>query len=403
MLRKIALVATSVFLTSTNTQSIQLQLSMMLGILFLSLVAQVSYRPHSNKSLYRLEVLSLCGSFLTVYCGTFFYGAGGASRFVAAGGFVLRTCSRRRTLCSQWAPFTLTLCACMTFESPCAAGTQIAPFLSAQQNHLNGCCFPSRPCPRPAADNPIIRITLSAVLISFNLLLVLFFVAMILREVIRSHLGLEKISRVEILRFLEERMWPSLGHREGSTWGHLLAVLLRWLIWRLEINLRGRKYKLSRTVERLAANLERATVERNVRERQRRAVKVVSWILHGAINTRELAERVARYEARPRCAADRHTQRFPPLHSSVLLLVSGLVSPLLEPSLSASPHLPPCPFSGAPPISDRDSPPHVRKQLSLPSDAVALQDPAGSGSSRGARRESALDAGVHPYLMQIVD
>lgn len=74
MFRKIALVATAVFLTGTDQQSISLQLSMMMGIIFCSLVAQVSYRPHTNRSLYRLEVLSLCGSFLTVYCGSFFYG-----------------------------------------------------------------------------------------------------------------------------------------------------------------------------------------------------------------------------------------------------------------------------------------------------------------------------------------
>lgn len=50
MLRKIALVATSVFLTGTTAQAISLQLSMMMGILFACLVAQMAYRPHSNNA-----------------------------------------------------------------------------------------------------------------------------------------------------------------------------------------------------------------------------------------------------------------------------------------------------------------------------------------------------------------
>lgn len=44
MLRKIALVATSVFLTGTTAQAISLQLSMMMGILFSCLVAQARDR-----------------------------------------------------------------------------------------------------------------------------------------------------------------------------------------------------------------------------------------------------------------------------------------------------------------------------------------------------------------------
>lgn len=89
----------------------------------------------------------------------------------------------------------------------------------------------------------------------------------------------------------------SVGHRHGPI-GTTLKAVLRYLIWRLEMSMRGRAFPLQRTKDRLMANLEHSTLESNVRERQRRAAKIVSWILHGAITTHEICEKVVKYEVR---------------------------------------------------------------------------------------------------------
>lgn len=184
---------------------------------------QMAYRPHSNKSLYRLEVLSLCGSFLTVYCGTFFYGA---------------------------AMYDVTM-----------------------------------------------QLMLSAVLISFNALIIGYFIAMVLREVVRSQLGVEKISRAEMLKYFEESAWGRFGHRDGL-WPRLCKHILLWVIWKLAVSTRGRPISKERIRDRLQASFEHNTLVANARERQRRSLRVAAWIVHGSISTMEICERVVKYEVR---------------------------------------------------------------------------------------------------------
>jgi hypothetical protein len=183
----------------------------------------MAYRPHSNKSLYRLEVLSLCGSFLTIYCGTFFYGA--------------------------------------------------------------------------AMDDVTMQLMLSAVLIFFNALIIVYFIAMVLREVVRSQLGLEKISRADLLKFFEESAWGNFGHRNGP-WPRLCKWILLWVIWKLAVSMRGRQVSKERIRKRLQASFEHNTLVANARERQRRSLRVAAWIVHGSISTMEICERVVKYEVR---------------------------------------------------------------------------------------------------------
>lgn len=50
----------------------------MVGILAASLLVHMGFRPHRSATLYRLEVISIVGSFFTCYCASFFYQQGGA-------------------------------------------------------------------------------------------------------------------------------------------------------------------------------------------------------------------------------------------------------------------------------------------------------------------------------------
>lgn len=106
-----------------------------------------------------------------------------------------------------------------------------------------------------------------------------------------------------------------MGHRQGLI-GDAQKAALRYLVWKVEMSIRKRKFPIDRTRDRLMANLEHSTLDANVQERQRRAAKVTSWILHGAVATYEICEKVVKYEARGRPASElfalcaRHCARY---------------------------------------------------------------------------------------------
>lgn len=146
------------------------------------------------------------------------------------------------------------------------------------------------------------KLILSAALLSFNAGIIGYFVAMVGREVIRAQLGLEKISRTQLQKFLEERAWGTVGHKEGA-WPTFVKAVLLHLVWRLEVSTRRRWFPKERTRARLVASFEHNTLVANARERQRRALKIATWIVHGAVTDLETCERVVKYEARHRPAS----------------------------------------------------------------------------------------------------
>lgn len=153
-----------------------------------------------------------------------------------------------------------------------------------------------------AKDDAVMQILLSGILISFNGGIIFYFVLMVLKEVVREKLGLEKISRKQMQLFLEERAWGAFALRDGL-WPTFCKGVILQLVWRLEMALNKRTFPKERTLARLTASFEHNTLVANARERQRRSLKIATWLVHGAINSMELCERVSTYEARGRSGA----------------------------------------------------------------------------------------------------
>lgn len=158
--------------------------------------------------------------------------------------------------------------------------------------------------PSTTAVNSIGKTTIAALLIAFNIWLVAYFVTQIIKEWIRSAMGLDELTSAQILRYLEDTAWPKIAYLPAGPAGGVTRWLFVRAVWFVERRATRRGVALKRTHRRLDEKLQEIIRAANAQERVRRAAKVVDWAMQGLIVSPAVAQKVCDYEARGRTVRD---------------------------------------------------------------------------------------------------